>query len=61
MSKYFKVTLCRVENTIYVYDVKAKDEASAENKAWKLFNDGEPADVEDVVHAEEFTHQVEAI
>lgn len=61
MNKTFKVTLCRVENTIYVYDnIHAKSEEDAEQFAWKLYNNGE-IDFEDVVHAEEFCHQIERV
>ena len=56
----FKVTLCRVEHTIYVYEIDEKTEEKAEEFAWKLYNNNE-IDFEDVVHAEEFTHEVEKL
>lgn len=60
-TKKFKVTLCRVENTIYEYTVRAHDAEAAEDVAWDLFNEGEPADREEVVHAEEFTHETREV
>lgn len=57
INKY-KVVICRVENTIYEYSVLGGDEEEAKNNAWKLYNSGYEADYEDVVHAEEFTHEI---
>lgn len=59
--KRFKVSLCRVEHTLYEFNIRAYDEESAQKVAWQLYNSGQDADSEDVVHAEEFTHQVEEI
>jgi hypothetical protein len=57
MNKY-TVSICRVENTLYYYQVEAKSEKAAEQKAWKLYNSGD-VDDGDVVHAEEFVHEVQ--
>lgn len=57
----YKVTICRVEHTIYEFNVLGDDEKDAENTAWKLHNGGYEADNEDVVHAEEFVHQTDEI
>lgn len=57
----YKVTICRVEHTIYEFNVLGDDEKDAEHTAWKLYDGGYEADNEDVVHAEEFVHQTDEI
>jgi hypothetical protein len=56
--KDYTVSLCRVENTLYHYQIEAKSEKEAEQLAWKLYNEGDTEDG-DVVHAEEFCHQIQ--
>jgi len=56
--KSYTVSLCRVENTLYHYQIEATSEAEAEQQAWKMYNSGDTDDG-DVVHAEEFCHQIE--
>jgi hypothetical protein len=56
--KSYIVSLCRVENTLYHYQIEADSEKKAEQLAWKLYNKGDVEDG-DVVHAEEFCHQIE--
>jgi hypothetical protein len=57
----YKVVICRVENTIYEFNVLGDDREEAKEQAWKLYNSGHEADSEDVVHAEEFTHEIEEL
>jgi len=57
MSTY-TVSLCRVENTLYHFQIEADSEKEAEQIAWKLYNQG-TTDDGDVVHAEEFFHQIQ--
>jgi hypothetical protein len=56
----YTVSICRVENTLYHYRIEATSEAEAEQQAWELFNQDE-TDNGDVVHAEEFCHQIQEI
>lgn len=59
MPKY-TVYICRVENTLYPIEVEAQDEEDAEELAWAHFNgDDMDWDDGDIVHAEEFCHQIE--
>lgn len=54
----YTVSICRVENTLYHYQIEATSEAEAEQQAWALFNEGDTDDG-DVVHAEEFVHHTQ--
>ena len=54
----YTVSLCRVENTLYHFHIEADSEKEAEEEAWKLYNQG-TTDDGDVVHAEEFCHQIQ--
>jgi hypothetical protein len=56
--KSYTVSLCRVANTLYHYQIEADSEKKAEQLAWKLYDEGDTEDG-DVVHAEEFCHQVQ--
>ena len=56
----YTVSICRVENTLYHYQIEATSEAEAEQQAWELFYQGDTDDG-DVVHAEEFCHQIQEI
>ena len=58
--KSYTVSICRVENTLYHYHVEAKNEKDAEQQAWKIYNSGDTDDG-DVVHAEEFCHEVRGV
>jgi hypothetical protein len=54
----YKVSLCRVENTLYHFQIEADSEDEAEQIAWEMYNEGDTDDG-DVVHAEEFCHQIQ--
>lgn len=59
MKKY-TVYICRVEHTLYPIEVEALNEEEAEDLAWEAYNDGDAEEDGDVVHAEEFCHEIES-
>ena len=59
MKKY-RVTMVRIENRIFEYEVEAEDQDQAVEIAEELFNDADTEDGE-IVHAEEFENGVEEI
>jgi len=60
MSKY-QVQIARNETTVYTYEVNAKSETEAEDRAYTLYNQGEEAIDEDVVYGDEFVHDITKI
>ena len=58
--KKFKVTMVRVENRVFVYEVEAEDGDEAVEKAEELFVDAGMEDGE-IVFAEEFENGVEEV
>ena len=58
--KKFKVTMVRVENRVFVYEVEAEDGDEAVEKAEELFEDAGMEDGE-IVFAEEFENGVEEV
>ena len=59
MKKY-KVTMVRIENRIFEYEVQAADEDQALEKAEELFDQASAEDGE-IVHAEEFENGIEEV
>ena len=59
MKKY-KVTMVRIENRIFEYEVEAEDQDQAVEMAEELFDEANTEDGE-IVHAEEFENGVEEI
>jgi hypothetical protein len=59
MNKY-KVSIVRIEHTVYQYDVEAKNEGDAELLANELFDDTD-LDKGEIVHGENFVNQIEII
>jgi hypothetical protein len=56
----FEVTMVRVENRIWVYEVEAEDEDQAKEQARELFHEAE-WDEGKTVFAEEFENGIEEI
>ena len=56
MKKY-KVTMVRIENRIFEYEVEAEDQEHAVELAEELFDEANTEDGE-IVHAEEFENGV---
>ena len=56
--KKFKVPYVRIEHQVYMLEVEAEDEESAEEKARESFDGG---DNYTVVHSEEFIQDIEEI
>lgn len=59
MKKY-KVTMVRIENRIFEYEVQAADEDQALEMAEELFDQASAEDGE-IVHAEEFENGIEEV
>ena len=59
MSK-FRVTMVRVENRVFVYEVEAEDRDEAVEMAEELFEDAEWSEGK-TVHAEEFENGIEEV
>lgn len=58
--KRFKVTMVRIENRIFEYEVEAEDQDQAVELAEELFDEASAEDGE-IVHAEEFENGVEEL
>jgi len=58
--KKFKVTMVRVENRVFVYEVEAEDGDEAIEKAEELLENADTEDGE-IVFAEEFENGVEEV
>lgn len=58
--KKFKVTMVRVENRVFVYEVEAEDVDKAVEKAEELLENADTEDGE-IVFAEEFENGVEEV
>jgi len=56
----YQVQICRVEHTLYYIEVEAKNEAEAERKGRKEYENNGGGEG-DVVHAEEFIHDIEKV
>ena len=57
----YHVTIARNETTVYTYEVTAKNETEAGDKAYELYNKGEEPIDEDIVYGEEEIHDVTEI
>jgi hypothetical protein len=58
--KKFKVTMVRVENRVFVYEVEAEDQEDAVEMAEELFEDADWSEGK-TVYAEEFENGVEEL
>jgi len=58
--KKFKVTMVRVENRVFVYEVEAENPDEAVGKAEELFDEASIEDGE-IVFAEDFENGVEEV
>jgi len=56
----YRVSIVRIEHTVYQYDVEAKNEEDAELLANELFDDTD-LDKGEIVHGENFVNQIEII
>lgn len=56
----YQVTIARIENRVYVYEVEAESKELAEDQAWLDYEDdsGDNGYYGEVVHAEEFINDV---
>jgi hypothetical protein len=57
----YRVQIARNETTVYTYEVRAKTEDEAEDKAYHMYGIGEEPINEDVVYGDEFVHEVTQI
>jgi hypothetical protein len=58
--KKFKVSIARVETTVYYFNVESEDRDDAEDIAKERYEEGY-YDSKDIVWAEEFTHDIDEV